>query len=901
MTIEKVIKRDGTEEPLDVSKALSAASKAFASCGRKLPSPVASKIQRLIEEIDRPAVTVEEIQDIIEKTLLDSRYDDVAKSFIIYRYEHKQIREYTSKKIQFIEDYRKASCNADATVDDNANVSMRSVGVLNAEIHKSDNIQVSRQMIMSKLKELYPDFDSKQYVRDLQGPLYKHDESSFVLPVPYCCSVTMYPMLLDGISKLGGISKAPNSLESFCGIYINMIFMLSSNFAGAVATSEFLLYFDYFCRKEWGNDYISKLDEMADGSSRTRPRSIRQRIHQCFQQVVYSINQPMGSRGLQSAFVNFSYFDKPFFDGMFSDFVFPDGDRPRWETLKWLQKEFMMWFNEERLKHVFTFPVESFTLLYKDGRFQDPEMYEFVCEEFARGHSFFVYISDTVDSLSSCCFGGDELIEIYDTIEKTRSKIRMSDFVEMFLDGDGEAKIPAGRYQIESVNKDSLLGQMTDITGVLRKTHNGEMVRIRMRDGSTINVTGDHLVLVRNTDTGLVTEMPAAALQRRFLGPWEVCRTVDGLEYLFESPEAVTLKEVRDMPVYDIELKDNHLFASNIWSGRKGIVTHNCRLRNSLVTKEFSFTNGNMGIQTGSVSVITLDLNRITQDAVRALHRGKSLERGSVAPSDEFYSRLKEDIRTILSRVYKYHMAYRAILEDELAAGLLPAYRAGFIDMTKQYMTVGINGLNEAAEFMGLELNDNPGYSRFCQEIFSTIKQENQAHRDKAHMFNTEMVPAESASHKLYIRDKKDGYWVPESRNLYASYVFLPSDPSVSLMEKIRLHGRRYIGDWLDGGSAAHLNLDAHLSKAQYERVLEYAAQEGCSYLTFNIPNSECDQCGYITKHPIDKCPKCGSDRITAYDRVIGYLVPVKNWNSARQAEQKTRIYEHIEGGEANG
>ena len=728
MTIEKVIKRDGTGEPLDISKALSAASKAFASCGRKLPSPVASKIQRLIEEIDRPAVTVEEIQDIIEKTLLDSRYDDVAKSFIIYRYEHKQIREYTSKKIQFIEEYRKASCNADATVDDNANASMRSVGVLNAEIHKSDNIQVSRQMIMSKLKELYPDFDSKQYVRDLQGPLYKHDESSFVLPVPYCCSVTMYPMLLDGISKLGGISKAPSSLESFCGIYINMIFMLSSNFAGAVATSEFLLYFDYFCRKEWGNDYIDKLDEMADGPVRSHPRTIRQRIHQCFQQVVYSINQPMGSRGLQSAFVNFSYFDKPFFDGMFSDFVFPDGDRPLWNTLKWLQKEFMMWFNEERLKHVFTFPVESFTLLYKDGKFQDPEMYEFVCEEFARGHSFFVYISDTVDSLSSCC-----------------------------------------------------------------------------------------------------------------------------------------------------------------------------RLRNSLVTKEFSFTNGNMGIQTGSVSVITLDLNRITQDAARSLSKGKALERGSMAPSDEFYARLKEDIRTILSRVYKYHMAYRAILEDELAAGLLPAYRAGFIDMAKQYMTVGINGLNEAAEFMGLELNDNLGYSRFCQEIFSTIKQENQAHRDKTHMFNTEMVPAESASHKLYMRDKKDGYWVPESRNLYASYVFLPSDPKVSLMEKIRLHGRRYIGDWLDGGSAAHLNLDAHLSKMQYERVLEYAAQEGCSYLTFNIPNSECDQCGYITKHPIDRCPKCGSDRITAYDRVIGYLVPVKNWNSARQVEQKTRIYEHIEGGEVNG
>ncbi len=896
MTIEKVIKRDGTEEPLDISKALSAASKAFASCGRKLPSPVASKIQRLIEEIDRPAVTVEEIQDIIEKTLLDSRYDDVAKSFIIYRYEHKQIREYTSKKIQFIEEYRKASCNADATVDDNANVSMRSVGVLNAEIHKSDNIQVSRQMIMSKLKELYPDFDSKQYVRDLQGPLYKHDESSFVLPVPYCCSVTMYPMLLDGISKLGGISKAPSSLESFCGIYINMIFMLSSNFAGAVATSEFLLYFDYFCRKEWGNGYIDKLDEMADGPVRSHPRTIRQRIHQCFQQVVYSINQPMGSRGLQSAFVNFSYFDKPFFDGMFSDFVFPDGDRPLWNTLKWLQKEFMMWFNEERLKHVFTFPVESFTLLYKDGKFQDPEMYEFVCEEFARGHSFFVYISDTVDSLSSCCFEGDEILTIYDSKEDRTFFTSIMDFVNEYMPDSDESGLKiAPRYRIMSIDKEGLALEMTDITGVLKKEYSGEMIHITTSSGKAIEVTEDHLLLVKDKESDTIVEIPAAQFKRypdRYL-----IAVTDEREHMiqFEEAKVTGVRIVNKKPVYDIELKDNHLFSAN------NIVTHNCRLRNSLVTKEFSFTNGNMGIQTGSVSVITLDLNRITQDAARSMSKGKALEKGSMAPSDEFYARIKEDIRTILSRVYKYHMAYRAILEDELEAGLLPAYRAGFIDMTKQYMTVGINGLNEAAEFMGLELNDNPGYSRFCQEIFSTIKQENQTHRDKTHMFNTEMVPAESASHKLYMRDKNDGYWVPNDRNLYASYVFLSSDPSVSLMEKIRLHGRRYIGDWLDGGSAAHLNLDAHLSKVQYERVLEYAAQEGCSYLTFNIPNSECDQCGYITKHPIDRCPKCGSDRITAYDRVIGYLVPVKNWNTARQVEQKTRIYEHIGGGEING
>jgi len=195
---------------------------------------------------------------------------------------------------------------------------------------------------MDKLKELYPDFDSKQYVRDLEHHIiYKHDESSFAGAIaPYCCSISMYPFLTDGIKNLGGLSAAPKNLDSFCGMYVNLIFATASMFAGAVATSEFLLYFDYFARKEWGNEYYLNPD-LTISSNTLRQKSIRSQIHQYFQQVIYSINQPAASRGQQSAFVNFSYFDKPFFDGMFGEFVFPDGSVPIWESLCWLQKEFM--------------------------------------------------------------------------------------------------------------------------------------------------------------------------------------------------------------------------------------------------------------------------------------------------------------------------------------------------------------------------------------------------------------------------------------------------------------------------------------------------------------------------------------------------------------------------------
>ena len=185
-------------------------------------------------------------------------------------------------------------------------------------------------------------------------------------------------------------------------MYINLIFATSAMYAGAVATSEFFVYFDYFARKEWGDDYYKNPDKSISINT-LREKTIKSQIHQYFQQVIYSINQPAAARGMQSAFVNFSYFDKPFFEGMFGNFYFPDGSQPIWKSLSWLQKDFMQWFNAERLRTMMTFPVESFALVFKDGEFVDKESAEFVAEEYARGHSFFTYISDTVDSLSSCC------------------------------------------------------------------------------------------------------------------------------------------------------------------------------------------------------------------------------------------------------------------------------------------------------------------------------------------------------------------------------------------------------------------------------------------------------------------------------------------------------------------
>ena len=715
----KVLKRtkkgNGSQlEEFDLNKIINAVKKAYASQGREPDEEVLKELTYIPSYHEGAStVGVETIQNEVEKILMDLAPYDVARAYIIWREVHKKIRIYAEDKIAFINKYKSSSNTANATIDDNSNVNGKNIGILNAEIHKEDNIHISRRMIINKLEELFPDFRAKNYIDDLNNHIiYKHDENSFAGAIsPYCVSGTMYPFLLNGIKDIGGLSAAPKNLDSFCGMYINYIFATSAMFAGAVATSEFLLYFTYFCKKEWGDNFYLKPDIKITSEFCNRQKTIRSQIHQYWQQVIYSINQPAAARGLQSAFVNFSYFDKPFFEGMFGNFYFPDGTKPDWESLKWIQREFMQWFNKERLKCMLTFPVESATLVYKDGKFEDEDTARFIAEEYARGHSFFTYISDTVDSLSSCC-----------------------------------------------------------------------------------------------------------------------------------------------------------------------------RLKNKIKTKEFNFTNGNIGIQTGSKSVITLNLNRIIQDST--VNKDSGLEF-----MDIFISYLED----ILDRVYKYHTAYNELLWDMYDANLLPVYKAGFINLNKQYLTIGINGLNQAAEFLGIECNNNKEYKQFCQLIFSTIKEQNTKHNGKFNnhvlTYNTECVPAESLAAKNYNWDKEDGYFVGDDTNLYASYIFKPNDTNISVLDKFILHGSEYIGDFLDGGSACHVNLENHLSVEQYSKLIKFAAEVGCQYFTFNIPNSECDDCGYITKHPIEKCPKCGSTHINLWDRPIGYLSKVKNWSEARQIERKTRVY----------
>ncbi|MBP5423462.1 MAG: anaerobic ribonucleoside-triphosphate reductase [Paludibacteraceae bacterium] len=686
-----IVKRDGKAEPFSVDKIKNAVSRAFLSVGSFATQEILTDILGRLSIHN--GMSVEEIQNQVEFSLMSEKYFSVAKSYILYRQKHLEDRE-VRDKLQFLTDYSNASNSASGSkYDANANVENKNIATLIGELPKSNFIRLNRRLLVDRLKEMYGKEVADKYLQLLnQHFIYKNDETSLA---NYCASITMYPWLIGGTLSIGGNSKKPTNLKSFCGGFVNMVFMVSSMLSGACATPEFLMYMNYFIQKEYGQDYYKEPDKVVDLSS--RHRTLDKVITDCFEQIVYSINQPTGARNFQAVFWNISYYDKYYFNSLFENFVFPDGSRPDWESLSWLQKRFMKWFNAERTKTVLTFPVETMALLTKDGDAMDEEWGDFTAEMYSEGHSFFTYISDNADSLSSCC-----------------------------------------------------------------------------------------------------------------------------------------------------------------------------RLRNEIQDNGFSYTLGAGGVSTGSKSVLTINLNRCVQFAVK-----------NGIP----YLTYLEDV---IDLTHKVQLAYNENLKELQKKGLLPLFDAGYINLSRQYLTIGVNGLVEAAEFMGVEIKDNPDYVRFVQSILGLVEKYNKKYRTKEVMFNCEMIPAENVGVKHAKWDREDGYAVP--RDCYNSYFYVVEDTSLNVVDKFRLHGSKYI-EHLTGGSALHMNLEEHLSKEQYRQLIRIASKEGCNYFTFNIPNTICNDCGHIDKRYLKECPHCQSKNVDYLTRVIGYMKRISNFSEARQREAARRYY----------
>lgn len=584
--------------------------------------------------------------------------------------------EQISKKINFIENYINSNNAADGSVmDANANVSSKNIATMEAELNKDINIQVNRQLVKNKINDLFGADLAEEYIRQLEShEIYVHDETSLK---PYCVSISMYPFLFDGLTKLGGESRAPQHLESFCGEFVNLVFAVSSQFAGALATVEFLLYFDYFARKDYGDDYLQTNGKIVGNH---------------LQHAVYAINQPAAARGYQSVFWNISLYDESYFESMFGEFVFPDMTKPSWKSLKIFQQYFMKWFNKEREKAVLTFPVVTAAMLVKDGKPKDKKFANMCAEELSEGNSFFIYQSKTADSLASCC-----------------------------------------------------------------------------------------------------------------------------------------------------------------------------RLRSEISDNTFSYSLGAGGVATGSINVITLNMNRLIQKG--------------------------NDLKSEIGKIHKYQVAYRKLIEEYMKAGMLPVYQAGFISLDKQFLTIGINGMVEAAESQGIKVENSEAYKNFVTKYLKVIFEANkEAKKEFGYMFNTEFVPAENLGIKNAKWDKEDGLFVP--RDCYNSYFYTVEDVTINTLDKMMLHGEDII-QYLDGGSALHLNLEEAPNKDGFLKLIGAAALAGCNYFCFNVKVTICNDCNHIDKKTLQKCSKCESTNIDYGTRVIGYLKRVSSFSSSRQKEHESRFY-HI-------
>lgn len=607
---------------------------------------------------------------------------------------------YLNEQLKFIEEYKKSSNAATGSkYDANANVTEKNIATLSVELDKKAHIDLQRAIMREYLSKM-PEGEAlaDQYEKDLADHIiYRHDETTGAGGFPYCCAISLYPFLTDGLTKVGGSSLPPQHADSFIGGFINLLFIVAAQYAGAVACPETLTYFDHFLRKDYGENYFTDLDRVVEYRA-GKNLTLKERIENWFAQLVYTINQPAAARGNQSIFFNIAYFDKYYFENIFEDFIFPDGDEPRWESTSALQKIFMEWLNNERLKNIITFPVETVNLLVQDGEYADKETANWAAEMWSKGASFFMYQSDSVDSLSSCC-----------------------------------------------------------------------------------------------------------------------------------------------------------------------------RLRNAVEHEAFSYTLGAGGIMTGSKAVISMNLNRIIQKWDR-----------------EETCELPEYIERITNRVHKYLEAFNNKIWDDYNAGLLTIYRAGFIDLDKQYLTVGINGFVEAAEYLGIDIKwDNPEYKLLSKDILGTIENLNRLHRSEHIKYNLEFVPGESLGHKFSKWDNADGY--TSNRECHNSYFYRVEDP-ITAVDRFFYQGAGY-ADVCSGGVALHNNLKEHLTAEQYRKLMDIAVEAGCNYFTYNIPNTICNECGHISKHQLDECPKCGSHDLDYATRIIGYLKRISNFSEVRQREAAKRFY----------
>lgn len=948
----------------------------------------------------------------------------------------KQVEKYAKYQpyLDFIERYKNADNAADGSERDaNANVENKNITTMEGELFKGDFIGVNRLAMWQKIKELYDEGLAEEYLRQLEEhEIYRHDETALK---PYCVSITMYPFLFGGITSIGGLSDAPTNIHSYTGGVVNLVFAIASQFAGAVSTPEFLPYFDYFLRKEYGDDYYLRADEVVDLS--LKKRTIRKVVEDLFQQAVYSLNQPAAARNFQCVREDTTQLWTPQGFKYLSElkegdtcFVWKDGkisEQPikhlnvydyegemiqfkgrnyqqtvtpnhrvvykstrapedRADKGEWVIKEAKDIEHHlskvsmpiagqverkdanisDNLLRLCTYALTDGSIITHEGKSpylvyymspnrKGPEKLKTILQEEGIAYTETQSTVAKFGSVNNIKLNVEDSSIILSLLNNTKKQMpdwflqlspRQAQIVlKCWSETDGQQlrqkdKDEQKRFllQCDSEEIADVLQQVCMIAGlgsaIVRKESDvfsdkgkAETIYVQTfarpckRVDSSSRIFYKGRVWCPTTDAGIVifreeNKTPyvsgnsvfwniAYYDEPYFKGLFQDFVFPDGSPMIWESTSWLQetfmnwfneerKKKILTFPVESISLLHNGKeFMDPYWKEKtaemwaKGhsffcytsdsvdSLSSCCRLKNEMQENTFSFTLGAGGVSTGSKCVMTMNVNRLVQNATR----------------DNIP--IEEAVAAQTEKLHKYLLAFNAILKENLVKHMLPIYEAGFISLDKQYLTIGINGFVEGAEFLGIEIApDNPEYISYGEKILKPIYLLNKRDKDPQNgiMFNTEFVPAENLGVKFAKWDKRDGYFVP--RDCYNSYFYLVEDETKNVLDKFKMSGKQFT-QYLDGGSAYHCNLSEHLSKDQYLKMLDAAMVTGCPYFTFNIPNTICIDCGHIDKHCLNECPACGSKNLDYATRVIGYLKRVSCFSKARREEAKKRAYIH--------
>lgn len=292
----------------------------------------------------------------------------------------------------FIDNFVDKQTIADASIDGNANVAHKDIVSLINEMSKPHSKLLAFNKIFHELTKKYGHEDATEWLKgEWDGHFYLHDAHSSSW-VPYCFAYDIDELVKRGLYFIDNFNAAPpQHLNTYTDFVSEFVSWTCNRSSGAVGLPSFLVYSYYFWKKDCDEGYFVKSPEYYRDQS--------------FQEIIYRLNQPYLRGGIQSAFTNFSIFDKPYLEALFGGKEFPDGTFiiDYIDEIKEYQKAFMKVLSDTRRENLMTFPVVSFALLRQNGKFVDEDFAKWCCRHNMKWADSNIFVSEDVTSLSNCC------------------------------------------------------------------------------------------------------------------------------------------------------------------------------------------------------------------------------------------------------------------------------------------------------------------------------------------------------------------------------------------------------------------------------------------------------------------------------------------------------------------